>query len=138
MGFLDIRKGEVVEMETRSRGSRPAKGYFAPDGNAWIGGWGGALIQVDIQARRVREFIPPTPFVTFYEAMTDKNGEVWAGEMQGGRFVRLNPATERWTEYVLLEPFAHNRRTWIDNSTDPVTVWYVDHNGYMVRLQPLE
>ena len=138
VGFLDIRKGEVVEMETRSRGSRPAKGYFDPDGNAWLGGRGGALIQVDIQARRVREFIPPTPFVTFYEAMTDKNGEVWAGEMQGGRFVRLNPATEQWTEYVLPEPFAHNRRTWIDNSTDPVTVWYVDHNGYMVRLQPLE
>ena len=76
--------------------------------------------------------------MTFYEAMTDKNGEVWAGEMQGGRFVRLNPATVQWTEYVLPEPFAHNRRTWIDNSTDPVTVWYVDHNGYMVRLQPLE
>ena len=32
----------------------------------------------------------------------------------------------------------HNRRTWIDNSTDPVTVWYVDNNGYIVRIQPLE
>ncbi len=138
LAFLDIQKGTVVEMETRFRGSRPAKGYFDPDGNAWMGGRGGVLIKVDIQARRIQEFVPPTPFVTFYEALTDHNGEVWAGEMQGGRFVRFNPATEKWIEYVLPEPFAHNRRTWVDNSTTPVTVWYVDHNGYMVRLQPLE
>jgi len=138
LAFLDIQKGAVVEMETRFRGSRPAKGYFDPDGNAWMGGRGGVLIKVDIQARRIQEFVPPTPFVTFYEALTDHNGEVWAGEMQGGRFVRFNPATEKWIEYVLPEPFAHNRRTWVDNSTTPVTVWYVDHNGYMVRLQPLE
>jgi hypothetical protein len=28
--------------------------------------------------------------------------------------------------------------SWIDNSTDPVTVWYVDHEGWIVRIQPLE
>jgi hypothetical protein len=39
---------------------------------------------------------------------------------------------------MLPEPFGHNRRTWIDNSTDPVTAWYADHNGYMVRIQPLD
>ena len=68
----------------------------------------------------------------------DKNGEVWAGALHAGRFVRFNPRTERWIEYMMPEPYSHNRRTWIDNSTSPVTVWYVDHNGYMVRIQPLE
>jgi hypothetical protein len=43
----------------------------------------------------------------------------------------FNPKEDRWIEYVL-------PRTWIDNSTTPVTVWYVDHNGYMVRVQPRE
>jgi streptogramin lyase/mono/diheme cytochrome c family protein len=138
LAFLDMHSGEVVEMQTPYRASRPAKGYFDPDNNAWMGGRGGVLIKVDTQARRTTEYVPPTPFVTFYEALTDSNGEVWAGEMQGGRFVRFNPKTENWTEYLLPEPYAHNRRTWIDNSTSPVTVWYVDHNGYMVRLQPLE
>jgi hypothetical protein len=38
---------------------------------------------------------------------------------------------------VMLEPFAHDRRPWIDNSTNPVTVWYVDYNGSIVRIQPL-
>jgi streptogramin lyase len=70
--------------------------------------------------------------------MPDKNGEVWAGVNYGRGFVRLEPRTERWIEYVLPEPFAYNRRTWIDNSTNPVTVWYVDYNGYIVRIQPLQ
>jgi len=31
-----------------------------------------------------------------------------------------------------------DRECWIDNSTDPVTVWYTDHDGWIVRLQPLD
>ena len=84
------------------------------------------------------EHWPPIRWETFYEAMPDKNGEVWAGGMQSGRFWRYDPRTERWTGYMMPEPYAHDRRTWIDNSTDPVTVWYADHNGYVVRIQPLD
>jgi len=40
--------------------------------------------------------------------------------------------------YRLPEPYAYDRRTWVDSSTHPVTVWYVDYNGYMVRIQPLD
>jgi hypothetical protein len=39
---------------------------------------------------------------------------------------------------VLPEPYGIDRETWIDNSTDPVTVWYVDHDGWIVRIQPLD
>ncbi len=67
-----------------------------------------------------------------------KNGEVWASEWQGGGFLRLIPQTERWIEYVMPEPYGQGRRTWIDNSTDPVAVWYLENNGYLVRIQPLE
>ena len=67
------------------------------------------------------EFLPLTPFVTFYEAKPDKNGEVWAGAQRGGRMVRFNPKTDRWIEYVYPEPFSLDWRTWVDNSTDPVT-----------------
>ena len=138
IGLLDIRTGTLKEIETRSLLSSPAKGAFDWEGNAWFGGRGGALIKLDVKTLRTKEYFPPTPYVTFYEVMPDKNGEIWAGAQHGGRFVRFNPRTERWIEYVLPEPYAHNRRTWIDHSTDPVTVWYVDHNGYMVRIQPLE
>ena len=70
--------------------------------------------------------------------LPDARGEVWGTALHSGRFLRFNPESEQWTAYMLPEPFSHNRRTWIDNSTDPVTVWYVDHNGYMVRIQPLD
>ena len=96
------------------------------------------LIKLDPKARRVTEYTPPIPYDTFYEAMPDKNGEVWAGGLQSGRFWRFDPSTEHWTGYMMPEPYAHDRRTWIDNSTDPVTVWFVDHNGYLVRVQPLD
>ena len=138
VGLLDTKTGNLWELDTRTPVSSPARGGFDLDGNAWFGGRGGMLIKLDPRTRRITEYYPPIPYVTFYEAMPDKNGEIWAGALHGGRFLRFNPRTERWIEYVMPEPYSHDRRTWIDNSTDPVTVWYVDHNGYMVRIQPLE
>ena len=70
--------------------------------------------------------------------MPDNNGEVWAGVLNGRQIVRLDPRSERWTVYQMPEPYAYDRRTWIDNSTHPVTVWYVDYNGVLVRVQPLD
>ena len=34
-------------------------------------------------------FALPTPYVSLYTAKADKNGEVWAGELQGGRYLRF-------------------------------------------------
>ena len=72
----------------------------------------------------------------FYEAMPDNNGEVWAGVLHGRQMVRLDPKTDRWLVSQLSEPFTYDRRTWIDSSTHPVTVWYVDYNRSIVRVQP--
>ena len=136
--FVDIRKGEVFELQTRTPRSAPKRGGFDPDGNAWFGGAGGVLVKVDAKTHQLSEYRPPTPGVSFYECLPDKNGEIWAGELYAGRIVRYNPKADRWTEYVLPEPVSHDRRTWIDNSTAPVSLWYVDHDGIMVHIQPLE
>ena len=56
--------------------------------------------------------------------------------MHSGRYFRFDPKTEQFTEYVLPEPYGIDRESWIDNSTDPVSVWYVDHDGWLVHLQP--
>ena len=138
VGLLDTRTGDMWELDTRTPVSSPARGGFDLQGNAWFGGRGGSLIKLDPRTRRITEYYPPIPYVAFYEVMPDKNGEIWAAAMHSGRFFRFNPRTERWIDYMLPEPYSHNRRTWIDNSTTPVTVWYVDHNGYMVRIQPLD
>ena len=52
--------------------------------------------------------------------------------------LRFNPKTDHWAAYQMPEPFSYDRRTVIDASTKPVTVWYVDYNGYLVRVQPLD
>jgi hypothetical protein len=43
-----------------------------------------------------------------------------------------------WTQYVLPEPYGIDRKSWVDNSTTPVSIWYVDQEGYIARIQPLE
>jgi virginiamycin B lyase len=138
LGLLDLRTGENWVMDTRTIVTSPARGGFDAEGNAWIGGRGGMILKYDTRTKRVTEYYPPIPHVAFYEVMPDRNGEIWAAALHSGRFLRFNPRTERWIDYMLPEPYSHNRRTWIDNSTTPVTVWYVDHNGYIVRIQPLD
>jgi len=134
---VDTKTAEVFEPDTGPN-TAPARGEFDPFGNYWAGGRGGYLVEFNTTEKRVHEYRIPTPYVSLYTARPDKNGEVWAGELQGGRYLRFNPKTVEWTEYVLPEPYGHDRESWIDNSTDPVTVWYVDHEGYIVRLQPLD
>jgi streptogramin lyase len=138
MEFMDTRTNKLLEVHSFSRDSTPARGGFDAEANPWFGGRGGALLKLDVKAGQIREYWPPVPYVTFYEAMPDKRGEVWAGALHSGRVLRFNPKTDHWTQYVLPEPYSHDRRTWIDNSTNPVTFWYVDHNSYIVRVQPRE
>ena len=137
--ILDTQTGQMTNIETGGSAiSNGARGGFDSLGNAWFGGRGGMLIRMNTKTHQLTEWYSPIEYDTFYEAQPDKNGEVWAGGLQSGHFMRFNPKTEQWTAYMMPEPYAHDRRTWIDNSTNPVTVWYVDHNGYMVRIQPLE
>jgi streptogramin lyase/mono/diheme cytochrome c family protein len=140
--ILDIRTGKMLQLDTGAHQSAPKRGGFDPYDNAWFGGTNGTLVEFDAGARQMREYWPPTPYnpySDFYDAMPDKNGEVWAGEMHARDIVRFDPRTERWRVYEMPEPFAHDRRTWIDNSTNPVSVWYIDSSGgYIVRIQPLE
>jgi len=141
--MLNIETGEKLEVNTGIQIDNARRGGFDPDGNPWYGGGiTGALIELDVKARRIRQFYPPgpgEPYRQFYEAQPDKNGEVWAGNQVGRSFVRFNPKTGRWIEYVMPEPYSFDRRTWIDNSTNPVTIWYVDNSGgYITRIQPFE
>ncbi len=138
IGLVDLQTDEVWELETPTVVSAPARGGFDRNGHAWFGGRGGAVLELDPKTRHITEHNPPFPYEAFYEVLPDKNGDIWAWALHGGRLLRFTPSTNRWIAYMLPEPYSHNRRTWVDNSTTPVTVWYVDHNGYMVRIQPLE
>jgi virginiamycin B lyase len=135
--IYDRKTGEVFEPDT-SPNSGPARGEFDPEGNYWAAGRGGQLVKFDIKTKRVHEYPLPTPYTSLYTANADKNGEVWAGELNGGHYLRFDPKTEQFTAYTLPEPFSMDRESWIDNSTSPVSVWYVDHDGWLVHIQPLD
>jgi streptogramin lyase/mono/diheme cytochrome c family protein len=139
--LLDLRSGQILDLNTGARPSSGRRGGFDPFGNAWFAGENGTLVEIDGKAKRLREFWPPTPpepYTDFYSAMPDKNGDVWVGELHGRGILRFSPQREHWTEYAMPEPYAFTRDIWVDNSTTPVTVWYPDFGtGRIVRIQPL-
>jgi virginiamycin B lyase len=140
--LLDIRTGQMLNLDSGYRASAARRGGFDPFGNAWFGGENGTLVELDTKAKRIREFTPPgpvEPYNDLYSAETDKRGEVWAGELHGRKFLRFNPKTSQWTEYAMPEPYSHSRDVWVDKSTTPSVVWYADYSsGRIVRIQPFE
>jgi virginiamycin B lyase len=138
--MLDIETGKILNLNSGAHMMTAKRGGFDPYGNTWWGGADGALIELNAKAGRIEEYWPPIaphPYTDFYEAMPDKNGEVWAGVLHGRQMLRFNPKTNLWSAYQMPEPYSYDRRTYIDTATHPATVWYVDYNGYLVRVQPL-
>ncbi len=139
LGLWDLKTREFWDFPARTPFVSYSRGAMDAFGNSWFTGRGsGLLVKLDIAAKKLTEYNPPLPYTTAYEALADKNGEVWIAPIQAGRYFRFNPRTERWIAYPMPEPYSHNRRAWIDNSTTPITLWYVDQNGYLVRMQPLD
>jgi streptogramin lyase/mono/diheme cytochrome c family protein len=138
---MDLSTGEWIKQNSGVHMMTAKRGGFDPYDNPWFGGGDGALIELNAKTGLIEEHIPPiapSPYTDFYEAQPDANGEVWAGVLHGRQMVRYNQHTGAWHVYVMPEPFTYDRRTYIDASTHPVTVWYVDYNGYLVRVQPRE
>jgi streptogramin lyase len=139
--LLEIETGKILNLNSGSHMMTAKRGGFDPFGNTWWGGADGALIELNAKAARIEEHWPPIaphPYTDFYEAMPDSNGEVWAGVLHGRQMLRYNPKTDHWLVYQMPEPYAYDRRTVIDTSTKPATVWYVDYNNDLVRIQPLD
>ena len=143
--MLDIASGKMYETNSGDIPSSAARGGFDPGGNAWFGGHMGSLVELVNQIDRgegleIRTFTPPTPYFpysSFYSVLPDKKGDVWMSWVHGTGLLRFSPATRMWRFYPSAEPSAFARSTWIDNSTDPVTVWYPDYQmGTLVRVQP--
>jgi streptogramin lyase/cytochrome c5 len=136
---MDLKTGEWIKQNSGVHMMTGKRGGFDRYDNPWFGGGDGALIELNAKTGLIEEHIPPiapSPYTDFYEAQPDANGEVWAGVLHGRQMVRYNQHNGEWHVYEMPEPFTYDRRTYIDASTHPVTVWYVDYNGYLVRVQP--
>lgn len=89
----------------------------------------------------ITEYELPRQLLAPHDVHGDSQGRIWYTPHRSPYIGRLDPRTGVVKEYRVPDtpgalPGTH--RVWVDNSTNPVTVWYVDHDGYMVRIQPLE
>lgn len=121
--------------------SRPRRGRVDDrTGLFWFAEYGANRIGMyDTKADdgTIKEFEMPTPFDSPYDAVADKNGNVWTGSMVTDRISVLNSATGKAIDYQLPHD-TNTRRVWVDNSTTPVTFWTGNNHGAsIVRVQAL-
>ena len=86
--------------------------------------------------KHIHEYmLPRRSYGSMYSAQTNES-RGGPGEPHPDRCLRFDPKTVLFTEYVLPGRCGIDGKTWIDNSTDAVTVCYVDDEGWLVRVQP--
>jgi streptogramin lyase len=130
--------GKPVLYPTPTAGSRPRRGHLDPQGRLAFAEFAGDKVGVfDTKTEQFQEWPTPQYFAP-YDAVLDKNGELWSGGMNMDRILRLDTKTGQSVAYLL--PRQTNiRRVFVDNSTTPVTFWVGNnHGGSIVKLEPLD
>jgi virginiamycin B lyase len=98
---------------------------------------GGNIGIFDTKTEQVKEWPMPPNFAP-YDAVLDKNDELWTGGMNADRILRLDTKTGQSVSYLLPQQ-TNIRRVFVDNSTTPVTFWVGNnHHGNIVKLEPLD
>lgn len=127
---------------TPTKGSRPRRGRVDPrTGILWFAEFAAnsvGEINTNDPSSGIKEYPMPVPFEAPYDAVSDKNGDVWTGSMLTDRVVWLDPKTGTSVQYAL--PHDTNiRRVWPDNSTSPPSLWIGNnHGGAVIHVQPME
>ena len=108
-------------------------------GRVWFAEYAANKVAMFDPAKEMfKEWDTPTPYTYPYDVTLDKNGELWGGSMSTDRILRMDPATGKSIEYLLLRQ-TNVRRVFVDNSTTPVTFWVgSNHGASIVRLTPLD
>ncbi|MGH9786251.1 MAG: carboxypeptidase regulatory-like domain-containing protein [Terriglobia bacterium] len=135
---LNPETGEVANILTPTPDSGPRRIQLDGDAYLWFGEWfGGKIGRLDIKAGTITEHSVSVPFAAFYEAGTDpKNHHGWAFDWRSDRLMRVDPATGAVTEYPMPTRDVESRRTAVDTSTNPPSVWiHGAGNGLIIRVQ---
>ena len=135
---LNPETGEVTNYRTPTPDSGPRRITLDGDDTLWFGEWfAGKIGTLDIKTGKIAEYSVSVPFAAFYEAGVDpKNHVGWAFDWHNDRLVRVNPRTGEVTEYPMPTRDVEGRRTVIDHSTNPPSVWiHGAGNGLIIRVQ---
>jgi streptogramin lyase len=136
---VDANSGEVTIYKTPTPNSGPRRGQFDSQDRLWFAEFrANKIAMFDTRTATFKEWELPTPWSGPYDVELDKNGDAWTGGMFSDRLVRLNTKTGQFTEY-LMPRNTNIRKIFVDNSTNPVTVWVGNNHGdSIVKFEPLD
>jgi virginiamycin B lyase len=135
---LDHETGKVTSYMPQTPNSGPRRIALDGDDYLWFGEWfGGKIGRFDIKEKKITEYPVNEKFAAFYEAGVDpKNHTGWAYDWRNDREDRVDPLTGEVTEYPMPTLDVEARRTAVDTSTDPPSVWINGAGiGTIIRIQ---
>lgn len=138
IGRTDAKTLDTVLFTTPTPNSRPRRGHMDNDGHIAFAEFGADKVGLfDTRTEQFKEWPTSVNFAP-YDAVLDRNGEIWSGGMNADRVLRIDPKTGQSVAYLL--PRETNiRRVFVDNSTTPVTFWVgSNHGGEIVKVEPLD
>jgi virginiamycin B lyase len=137
ISHVDAQTSAMSSTMVPTHQSRPRRGRFDAQDRLWFAEFDGNNIGMfDARTKAIKEWPLPGEFTFPYDAVRDKDGQVWTGSMFTDQVIRLDSATGRTVSYLL--PRSTNiRRVFVDDSTAPATLWVgSNHGGSIVRVQP--
>jgi streptogramin lyase len=98
--------------------------------------WGGNLARYDIRTLKPAFYKYPTPESAPYDAVVDRNHNVWVNLTNGDSVARFDPKTEQWTEFPLPTRGIDLRHISLDEreGTTRIVVGYT-RNSKIARMQ---
>jgi virginiamycin B lyase len=138
VGRTDKTTGTTTLFAVPTPASRPRRGHMDGNGLITFAEFAADRVGVmDIKTEEIREYRLPEHFAP-YDAVMDRNREVWSGGMNADTIFRVDTKTGQSVGYLLPES-TNIRRVFVDNSTSPVTFWVGNnHRGKIIKLEPLD
>jgi virginiamycin B lyase len=138
VGRTDKSTGVTTLFAVPTPASRPRRGHMDADGRITFAEFAADRVGVmDTKTEQIQEWQTPANFSP-YDAVMDRNREVWTGGMNADTIFRIDTKTGRSVGYLLPES-TNIRRVTVDNSTTPVTFWVGNnHRGKIIKLEPLD
>ncbi|HVA95581.1 MAG TPA: carboxypeptidase regulatory-like domain-containing protein [Candidatus Dormibacteraeota bacterium] len=139
IGRIDAKTGKITLYKTPTKDSNPRRGEVDSHGLFWFGEFRGNRIGMfNTKDLTFKEWTPPTPWSFPYDMVADRNGDVWGGSTMTDRMMRLDPRTGQIVEY-LMPRNTNIRKVFVDNSTNPVTVWVgSNHGASIIKIEAPE
>jgi len=139
IGRIDAGTGDIALYVIPTPNSAPRRGSMDAQDRLWFGEYRADRIGMfDTKSEQFREWQIPPKWSSPYDVVTDRNGQAWTGSMLSDQVTRLDPATGTTVNYLL--PRSTNiRRVFVDNSTNPVSLWVGNNHGASIaKVEPLE